>query len=97
LLNENEQFLREWVDDLPQLTDSEKQVLDWIKRTFLDLIDRTAVSESLVNLSVLSCLLDLGGFYHPNFQIKDEASISITVTDQDVIYSGKRSPLSHPV
>ncbi|HEY9635906.1 MAG TPA: hypothetical protein V6D14_21040 [Coleofasciculaceae cyanobacterium] len=33
----DDQFFREWQDDLPELTDSEKQVLDEVKADYLHL------------------------------------------------------------
>jgi hypothetical protein len=63
---EDEQFFREWQDDLPELTNLEKQALDEVKADYLHLSEYP-ILEPIVKLVVLSPLLRLAGFYRvPN-------------------------------
>ncbi|MCA1994107.1 MAG: restriction endonuclease subunit R [Coleofasciculus sp. S288] len=85
----NDQFFTEWLDNLPELTDQEKQQLDRVKRNYLSLVDRHALSENLVKMVVVEHLLDLADFYIPPFDIKDEKSVEISVLDEDKVIRGR--------
>jgi len=63
---EDEQFFREWQDDLPELTDLEKQLLDEVKSDYRYLSE-SIMLEVIVKMVVLSLLLRLAGFYRPPF------------------------------
>ena len=68
-LVEDEQFFREWQDNLPEITDSEKQRLDRVKASYSNLRKYPPILENTVKMVVLSPLLDLvdlAGFYLPN-------------------------------
>jgi len=84
-----EQFFREWIDNLPDLTELEKQLLDRVKRNYQGLTERSQISEHLVKMAVVSPLLDLANFYSSNFQVRDEATIEISGQDEGVIYRGR--------
>ena len=58
---DNKQFFREWQDDLPELTDSEKQALDEVTADYMHL-SKYPILEPVVKLVVLSPLLRLAGF-----------------------------------
>ena len=62
-LIEDEQFFREWQDDLPKLTDLEKQLLDRLKTGFINLLQYPLLLENVVKLSVVGPLLFIAGFY----------------------------------
>lgn len=85
----DEQFFTEWSDNLPELTELEKQQLDRVKRNYLGLVERHALSENLVKMVVVEHLLDLADFYRPPFDVKDEKSVELVVEDQDVIVGGR--------
>ena len=74
---EDESFFPEWLDDLPILTEAEKQALDRIKRNYLYLLEYP-VMESIVKMVVLSPLLDLAGFYEPPFRVDVETEIKVS-------------------
>lgn len=86
----DDQFFREWVDNLPKLTDLEKQLLDRVKANYLHLAERPML-ENTVKMVVLSPLLDLAGFYQAPFDIDSEQEISVQISDEDegVIVKGK--------
>lgn len=74
----NEDFFTEWFDNLPEITDIEKQYLDRVKTNYLSLLENAPLLEDAVKLVVLSPLLDLAGFYRPPFHIMTEESIEIS-------------------
>lgn len=86
---ENETFFPEWLENLPEITDLEKQYLDKIKVNFLRLVKRPPLSEETVKLVVLSPLLNLAGFYDEPFYIRSEQSIEISAEDEGEIIRGR--------
>ena len=71
-LTSNEDFFREWQDDLPAITELEIQRLDRVKASYTNLIKHPPLLENSVKMVMLSPLLDLAGFYLPPFHIKSE-------------------------
>ncbi len=88
-LVEDGQFFREWQDDLPEITEAEKQRLDRVKASYSNLLEDPPLLENTVKMVVLSPLLDLAGFYLPPFRIKSEKSIEISLEDEGVIIKGQ--------
>jgi hypothetical protein len=84
-----DQFFREWQDDLPEISESEKQSLDRIKSNYDNLIEYPPMLENVVKMVVLSPLLDLAGFYQPPFRISTEPSVEIVSEDEGVIVKGR--------
>lgn len=87
-LAEDKQFFREWLDDLPELTDSEERSLDQVKADYLYL-DEYPMPESLVKMVVLSPLLALAGFYRPPFRVTTEVPVRIAAEDEGEIVQGR--------
>ncbi|WP_414578711.1 type I restriction endonuclease subunit R [Anabaena sp. CCY 9402-a] len=81
----NSNFFPEWIENLPLLTDIEKSSLERVKSNYSNLTKRRPMSEEVVKMVVLSPLLDLAGFYQPNFEIKTETSTEISAVDESVI------------
>lgn len=88
-LAEDEQFLREFQDDLPEITELEKQLLDRLKAGFINLLTYPPLLENVVKLSVVGPLLFIAGFYLSPFQVKAEKSIQIQDEDDGVIIDGR--------
>jgi hypothetical protein len=88
-LIEDEQLFREWQDNLPEITEGEKQRLDRVKASYSNLIEDPPLLENTVKMVVLSPLLDLAGFYLPPFRIRSEKSIEICLEDKGVIIKGQ--------
>ncbi|MBD2297159.1 MULTISPECIES: type I restriction endonuclease [Nostocales] len=84
----NNDFFTEWVENLPLLTDVEKSSLERLKSNYLNLTKRRPMSEEVVKMVVLSPLLDLAGFYQPNFEIETETSTEISAVDESFIVKG---------
>lgn len=86
---EDGQFFREWVDDLPELMEFERQFLDRVKSSYLNLVKYPPMLENTVKMVVLSPLLHLAGFFLPPFYIKTEQEVEIAVEDEETIVKGK--------
>ncbi|HAA31013.1 MAG TPA: restriction endonuclease subunit R [Cyanobacteria bacterium UBA8553] len=87
-LVEDEQFFRDWGDELPEITEFEKQFLDQVKASYLNLLMYPPMLENTVKMVVLSPLLQLAGFYLPPFHIKSEPAIQIAVEDENTVVKG---------
>ncbi|HYX14690.1 MAG TPA: type I restriction enzyme HsdR N-terminal domain-containing protein [Nostoc sp.] len=85
---DNEQFFSEWQQDLPELSDLEKQSLNQVKAEYLHL-SRYQILEPVVKMVVLSPLLRLAGFYQPPFYIASEEEVRISSEDEGTIIRGR--------
>ncbi|WP_354000898.1 type I restriction endonuclease [Gloeocapsopsis sp. IPPAS B-1203] len=85
----DENFFNEWFENLPNISDPERQQLDRVKTNYFSLIERHAVSEELVKMVVLSPLLDLASFYRPPFYVETEESIEIRQEDEGEVVKGR--------
>jgi len=88
-LAESDQFFTEWVGNLPENTDLEKQYLDRVKENYLSLVKRRLILEEMIKMVVISPLLDLVGFYRSPFYVETETSIEIAVEDKAEIVRGR--------
>jgi hypothetical protein len=86
---EDDQLFREWQDDLPAISDSEKQFLDKLQAGYFNLIEDPPFLEKVVQISILGPLLSLGNFYLPPFHVRTEESIEIVTEDEGVIIRGQ--------
>ncbi|GAQ00090.1 hypothetical protein [Leptolyngbya sp. NIES-2104] len=84
----DEQFFREWQDDLPTVTETEQRSLDRVVDGFLNLLNYPPLLEGVVRMAVLDPLLFLGGFYLPPFHIRSEPSVEIVAEDEGVKITG---------
>jgi hypothetical protein len=87
-LSEKENFFSEWQEDLPELSEIEKQQLDRVKASYLNLTKRPML-EDMVKMVVLSPLLSDAGFYLPPFYSTSESSVAICDEDKEVTIRGK--------
>lgn len=87
-LSTDTDFFTEWKDNLPSLTDIEKQSLKRVQSNYFNLTRRRLISEEAVKMVVLSPLLDLAGFYQPPFEIETETSVEIVVEEEEVNLKG---------
>ena len=86
-LAEEEQFFREWIDDLPEITDEEKRYLDKVKAGYANSADYPLI-EDTVKMVVLAPLLFLADLYLNPFHIETEKSVELTIEDEDTIVRG---------
>jgi len=85
----DQQFFREWQDNLPEINDAEKQRLDRVQESYRHLLKRPPLLENTVKMVVLSPLLDLANFYLSPFHITSEKSIEISAEEEGVIFRGQ--------
>lgn len=63
-LVEDEQFFREWQDNLPEITDIDQQLLDKVKAGFINLLNYPPLLEDVVRMAVLDPILFIGDFFY---------------------------------
>ncbi|WP_445305849.1 restriction endonuclease subunit R [Microcoleus sp. w1-18aA5] len=91
---EDDQFFREWQDDLPEISDYEKQRLDRVKASYRNLLKHPPLLENTVKMVVLSPFLDLADFYLAPFHVTSEKSVEIVDEDEGLIVSGQLDVLA---
>ncbi|MEG4056830.1 restriction endonuclease subunit R [Microcoleus sp. Pol7_B2] len=84
----NSEFFREWQENLPEVTDSEKQLLDRVQDIYFNLVDNPPVLDNAVKLTIISPILFIAGLYESPFPVKAEKSISIQQEDEGRIIEG---------
>ena len=84
---EGEGVFPEWQENLPNLTEIEKQAIDRLKTNYLYLLE-SPVMESIVKMVVLSPLLDRAGFDAPPFRVTGEEAIEVEAEDEGEIIRG---------
>jgi hypothetical protein len=82
-------FFTEWFQDLPELTDEEKAALDRVRQRFVRHRDRGEVAEGMVNLLLVSPLLEMAGFFDEPFFITTEPQVEILIEDKDELLRGR--------
>ncbi|MBW4576539.1 MAG: restriction endonuclease subunit R [Aphanothece sp. CMT-3BRIN-NPC111] len=88
-LIEDDQFFREWQENLPEISDLDKQLLDKVKAGYINLLNYPLLLEDVVRMAVLYPILFIGDFYLYPFYVKSEESIDIALEDDGVIIKGK--------
>ncbi len=85
----DEQFFYEWQQDLPEITDLDKQLLDKVKAGYFNLLNYPPLLEDVVRMAIIDPILFIGDFYLNPFYVRSEESIDITVPDEDIIIKGR--------
>lgn len=62
-LVEDEQFFRECVDDLPEVTELDKQLLNKVRAGYLNLLNYPPRLEDVVRMAVLDPILFIGQYF----------------------------------
>ncbi|MDC0835417.1 hypothetical protein CKA32_004990 [Geitlerinema sp. FC II] len=88
-LVEDEAFFQEWKTDLPELSDTDKQLLDKVKAGYLNLLNYPPLLEDVVRMSVLDPILFIGDFYLQPFYVRSEEPIEFLVEDEDTLVKGR--------
>jgi len=86
---QSSQFFQEWQENLPEVTELEKQYLDEVKAGYLNLIEYPPLLEKTIQFSIVSPILFLGGFFLPPFHICAEESIEISDENEEVSIRGQ--------
>ncbi len=85
----DDQFFREWQENLPELKDLDKQLLDKVKAGYFNLLNYPPLLEDVVRMAIIDPILFIGDFYLSPFYVKSEESIDIAVSDEDLIIKGR--------
>ena len=93
-VEDDDQFFREWQDDLPEISEAEKQRLDRVKASYRNLLARPPMLENTVKMVVLSPFLDLADFYLAPFHVTSEKSVEIIDEDEGMIVRGQLDVLA---
>jgi hypothetical protein len=83
------QFFFEWTETATDLKTGEEAALDRIKTSYLYNSAEGPLTESTVNLLVLSPLLYLTGFCDPPFKIRGEMSVEVTAEESGITLCGR--------
>ncbi|MDB9315181.1 restriction endonuclease subunit R [Spirulina sp. CS-785/01] len=73
-------FFPEWQRDLSPLTDTERAELDRIKARYRYHRASGQLAEGVVNLMIVSPILELAGFYDPPFRVRGEVPVEVTIS-----------------
>jgi hypothetical protein len=87
--NADPEFFPEWCNDLPELTDSETESLAHLQQRFSLHRERGTISEGAVDKLLISPLLDLAGFYEPEFRVRTEETVQYELEGDDEILRGR--------
>lgn len=85
---EAESFFSEWQENLPEISQEERQYLDQVKADFLYL-NKYPLFEEAVKMVVLSPLLTLAGFYRMPFRISEEVPLEIALKEAGQVVRGR--------
>ena len=82
-------FFSEWRTNFPSLTPGEEASLDRIKTSYLYNSADGPVSESTINLLLVSPLLYLSGLCDPPFKLRGEVPVQVRVEESGQILNGR--------
>ncbi len=88
-LVEDEQFFRDWQDDLPEITDLDKQLLNKVKAGYINLLNYPPLLEDVIRMAVLDPILFIGDFYLYPFYVRSESPIDLVIEDDGILVKGK--------
>jgi hypothetical protein len=84
----DEQFFREWQDQLPELGPEAIAALAEVKADYLHLAQYDLL-EPIVKMVVLSPILRLAGFYRDPFYVLAEKKVELLSEDEDLLVRGQ--------
>jgi hypothetical protein len=82
-------FFPEWRKNLPELSEGEKVSLDRIKTSYLYNSADGSLTESTINLLLVSPLLYLAGLCDPPFKVRGEKAVEIAAEEENQILRGR--------
>ena len=88
-LVQDDSFFPEWRENLPEITDLDKQLLDKVKAGYLNLLNYPPLLEDVIRMAILDPLLFIGDFYLAPFYVKSEESVDIAVEDEETLVKGR--------
>ncbi|MEM9542399.1 MAG: restriction endonuclease subunit R [Cyanobacteria bacterium P01_E01_bin.42] len=88
-LTEDEGFFPEWREDLPEIGDRDRELLDKVKAGYINLLNYPPLLEDVVKMAILDPILFIADFYISPFYVKSEEPIEIASEDEGVMIKGK--------
>jgi len=85
---DNTQFFPEWFEDLPEITDSEKEFLNRLKNRYLYYAADGEITEGTIDRIMVSPLLDLIGLFDLPFKIRGEKFVKVEIDNGDTVLEG---------
>lgn len=82
------QFFTEWFEDLPEITDSEKEFLNRLKNRYLYYAADGEITEGTIDRIMVSPLLDLIGLFDLPFKIRGERFVKVEIDNGDTVLEG---------
>ncbi len=87
--SEDETLFPEWQTGLPELSQFEQTALEELRRRYLYQRSEGQLLEGTVTLLLASPLLAIAGFYDPPFRVRAEASVQLTLDDEEEVLQGR--------
>lgn len=84
-----QEFFREWQEDLPKLTDLEKQLLDQVQEGYFNFLQNPPVLEDIVRMALVDPILFIGKFFLHPYHIRSEESIILEIPDSNILIKGR--------
>ena len=66
----DEKLFFEWQEDLPEIIDLDKQLLDKVKAGYFNLLNYPPLLEDIVRMAIIDPILFIGDFYINPFYVK---------------------------
>lgn len=89
-LSEDSSFFTEWLGVLPELSDSDIERLNRVRRNYLYQSTDGILLEETIKMVILSPLLELAGFYQAPYKFRAEVSVEVEgIGDEDEILRGR--------
>ncbi|NEP43597.1 MAG: restriction endonuclease subunit R [Okeania sp. SIO2H7] len=85
----DEQFFREWQEDLPEISDLEKELLDRVQDGYFNLLENPPLLEDIVRMAVVDPILFIGKFFLYPYHIRSDKSINLELADKEIIIKGR--------
>lgn len=85
----NQDFFEEWQDQLPEINNTEKQLLDDVREGYIHWVQDPPLLDKPVQMVILSPLLLLGKFFLSPFRLKVEKSIEFQIEDEGTPIPGQ--------
>ncbi len=85
----DEQFFREWQDNLPEISDLEKELLNQVQEGYFNLLENPPLLEDIVRMAIVDPILFIGKFFLYPYNIRSEKSINLELADREIIIKGR--------
>lgn len=83
-LTEDDDFLAEWLENLPELEERERTGIDPLRQRYLYHRGDGPLLEGTVHFVVVSLLLELAGLLDPPFKVRSPESVAIEIEGAEI-------------